>query len=386
MHREGPAKQISTYMEKLAINFLPLLHKGGTGTYAHLLLDQFSRLSPEQLDSFFFIFPEGCSLPEIFNNSLNTIVLPVMNRRKKVIAEQIAIPSLLKSRKISWLHQLAFSIPYRNKNFQVISTIHDLTFHLFPETIPFYKRMYYSHNFTRSIRQSSHIITDSQTVKDQILDHYSIPPEKIMVVPLGVSTGWGDIPFHKQQIETLEKLSIQSKKYFLHVGTLEPRKNIETLLEWWERWKERNNDGTVLVLVGDKGWRYRHLMNKIQKTRDVCYLGKVSQRTLQTLYLNTMALVNLSMYEGFGLPLVEAAYFNIPLILSRIPVFEEIRGHSDLLVDDYESFSHLLDECKNKTNDYVELIKTSRWIKQRYNFDTSFDKLFDWYSECILKK
>ncbi len=373
-------------MEKIAINFLPLLHKGGTATYASLLLEQFSQLSPATLESFFFIFPEGVNLPKGFQSSTNAVVLPVRNRRQKVLAEQIVIPGLLKSRGIRWLHQLAFSIPYRCRHFQVICTVHDLTFCQYPWSIPLYKKLYYKHNFKRSICHSRYLITDSKTVKKEISKKYEIIPERIKVIPLGVSLRWGDLPSHEVQKELLFNSSVQVKKYFLHVGTLEPRKNIETLLSWWEKWKKEEPNEYQLLLAGNKGWKSRQVLKKIQLTPDSAFLENVSPEKLKTLYLNCLGVLNLSCYEGFGLPVVEGAYYHLPLILSKIPVFEEIRDSSRFMVEDYHSFASLLRACIKKNDVYQELLKVSRYIKKKYDFNASFNELLQWYFECILKK
>lgn len=373
-------------MEKIAINFLPLLHGGGTATYAHLLLEKFSVLPVEELENFFFIFPEGVPLPPVFLSSPYSVVLPVKSRRRKIIAEQLVIPSLLKSRGIHWLHQLAFSIPYRHKHLKLITTIHDLTFQLYPQTLPVYKRIYYAHNFTRSICRSHCLITDSGAIKEQILQQYSLEPDKVDVIPLGVSSRWAELPSQANQSEILKANNLGSKEYFLHVGTLEPRKNISQLLLWWSRWKKETDHPARLILAGNKGWGASDLLSRIKKAPDVYYAGNVDFQSLQALYLNAVALLSLSHYEGFGLPLAEAAYYNIPLVVSNIPVYREIRNTDRYMATDYYAFAELLHACYEKEKTYQELVKISRHIKQKYDFDTSFKKLLNRYRTCILKK
>ncbi len=360
---------------KIAINFLPLLHFGGTKRYAELILEEiiYRRL----YTNFFFIFPESIrkNIPEIMHR--NSIFLPIENSLMKVVAEQIIIPRLLLNKKIKLLHQLSFSYPFMLKDkVKILTTIHDLTFIKYPDTIPFYKRFYFKKNFSFAIENSNYIIADTLSIKKEIMKFFNRSEQEIFVVPLGIGRKF-------KQVKEKKPKDFYIEKYFLSVGTIEPRKNYELLLEWWNKFMSKHPQNIHLVIVGKKGWNYRKILVEMKKSLNVLYLGNISEENLKYLYKNSLGYISLSKYEGFGLPVVEAAYFQKPLILSNIDVFSELCGSDEYLINNYESFEKVLLSCIKKEGFYKKLIEISHRINENYDFSKGFDKLVNIYNKLI---
>ena len=145
----------------------------------------------------------------------------------------------------------------------------------------------------------------------------------------------------------LEKFSLEKDRYILSVATLEPRKNLKVLLEAYQ--KMNNDSGVKLVLTGGKGWKLMDAIGEIDPDRkdNIIFTGYVSDAELNTLYNNAKLFVSASMYEGFGLPVIEAVRHNLPVLVSSIPVYREITGgHAEYFqYDDVEGLRQALEYC-----------------------------------------
>lgn len=363
----------------IAINFLPLLHFGGTCTYAQLLLDEFIALKPAEVKPYFFIFPE--KFMDIVPRHLHyqSVFLPVKNRVHRILCEQYLIPQLVRQRNIACLHQLSFSMPFFHGGFKTITTIHDLTFCKYPETISPLKRLYFQKCFSRSIRESDYLVTDTQVVKDEICPHFQISEKKIEVIPLGPRKN-EELSFENTD-QWFELTGLADKKFILMVGTLEPRKNYMQAIEWFDKWLRQFPDNDLkLVIAGHCGWKAREVLDKLNKMNNVQWAGAVTDDELHRLYLHSLAYMNLSIYEGFGLPVTEAAGYHLPLILSDIGAFKELTAGALPLIHDYESFAARMNEIVSGQNLRTSV---SAAVKEQYQFSASFDKLLQWYAKCL---
>lgn len=242
------------------------------------------------------------------------------------MAEQFIMPWLLVKEHLDLVHIPYFNVPifYPGK---FIVTIHDLTILHFDTgkattlPLPLYKlrRLGYYLALAVGLRQAKKIIAVSQTTKQEIIDHFGIDPAKIIVTYEGVDE---EVKSRKPKVESQKR--IIENPYVLYVGNAYPHKNIETLLNAFQRIKDAK-----LVLVGKDDFFYQRLRKTVEDmglSDSVIFFGPANDKQLHNLYQNATSLVFPSLMEGFGLPALEALAVGCPVICSDIPVFTEIFG------------------------------------------------------------
>ena len=210
---------------------------------------------------------------------------------------------------------------------RLVVTIHDLAFRKVPETMRESTRCDLEEHFQQTVGRAARVLTDSETVRQELLESGLVPSDRVHAVSLGpgsVATATvGELP-----AETPER-------FVLHVGTVEPRKNLRVLLAAWRLLREREEEPPVLVLCGRFGWKHEDLEQEIARGTEEGWLihyGYLPDEQVAALYRAATLVALPSIYEGFGLPAVEAMEAGAPLILSDIPVLREVAGDTGVFV------------------------------------------------------
>ena len=212
--------------------------------------------------------------------------------------------------------------------------VHDLAFRIRPREVPWQQRAYFRAVLPRALRQSAAVIVPSTTTRDDLLGAYPTPglAEKTHVVPEGLpkSPPPGPLPGGLEP------------GFILAVGSVEPRKNYPRLLAAYRQLRSRGAvpfiiDGRPgvpqLVIAGRPGWAYGDTLQRIAAEPGVRYLGHVDEPTLAALYAHASVLAFPSLYEGFGLPLLEAMAGGVPAVVGRTGALPELGGDAALTVD-----------------------------------------------------
>jgi glycosyltransferase involved in cell wall biosynthesis len=213
----------------------------------------------------------------------------------------------------------AHSVPLIHRQ-RTIVTIHDLGFLHFPEIYKPLARWYHRISAWWSITKSKKIITISEFTKQDILNYYHIPAEKVTVIPLAVNISDMQINYKDESI--LAKYNIH-KPYFLFVGRIEKKKNIQTLLAAWQEFK-KNNTGYQLVLIGPDGYGTEIFNTQIKNDCDILKIGYVSEYDKTLLLRQAIAFIFPSLFEGFGMPLLEAFAAHCPVLCARSTALPEV--------------------------------------------------------------
>lgn len=286
------------------------------------------------------------------------------------IKEQLKFPyKALKKENIDVLHVPHYNVPifYRGK---MIVTIHDLTHLLFPEFLP-NKLAYLYAKFMMwiGIKKANKIITVSENTKKDILKFFKVNPDKIEVVYLGVGDEF--IKKEKKDIEYLyERFNIpRDKRILMYVGNLKPHKNLERLLEAYSKISSIEN--TCLLLVGKAFDKYTVLEDREKELnidKNVIHTGIVTQEELVDLYNLSDLFVFPSLYEGFGLPVLEALACGTNVICSNSSSIPEVGGNVVEYFDPYsiEEMTNKIEEGLNKNFDcevVQERLKNFKWEK-----------------------
>jgi len=251
-----------------------------------------------------------------------------------------------------WVQNFRFNQGAKKKKFDVyhepnilslqfdgptVITVHDLSWIRHPETHPKERVKAMNRYFERSLRKADAIITDSNFVKQELMDVFGITPGLITSIPLGVESMFK--PLSSNQTKAiLRKYDLLHGQYFLAVGTLEPRKNLSLALKAYLQLPATIRQLYPLVLIGMKGWHMSALELQIApliRAGQVRQLGYLARAELATLMAGALTLVYPSIYEGFGLPPLEAMACGVPVICANSSSLPEVVGDAGVLVEPY---------------------------------------------------
>lgn len=301
-----------------------LINQTGVGRYTRELVENLVKI--DQNNEYFIFLP-----PEEFQNfNVSRFKKKLIKIRWHSFKEQLILPWILWKEHLDLVHFPYFSVPvlYPGK---FIVTIHDLILDHFEtgqaSTLgwPIYKikRLGYKIVTWVALHRTQKIITVSQATKREIMDHYKIRSEKIVVI------------YEAAGVDTNPPLRCEPKQYFLYVGNAYPHKNLERLLEAVVNFKLKISNFKV-IMVGPDDYFYKKLKERISQMglmEQISFYGPASGEELTDLYKNAIALVFPSLMEGFGLPAVEAISNKCLVVCSDIPVFHEILKDAAIYFD-----------------------------------------------------
>ena len=222
-----------------------------------------------------------------------------------------------------------------NSSLPTVVTVHDLSILRYPETHPKDRVAFMSKRIGKSILRADRVITDSEYVRQEVLAEFNLPPEKVVSVLLAAGERFAPVN-HEQLPLALAPFDLQPGKYILAVGTLEPRKNLTTAIQAYVRLPEAVRQEIPFVVAGMQGWRTEGLDREVAALIDkgqIRRLGFVSDDVLPALYSGARFFVYPSLYEGFGLPPLEAMACGAPVIVSDRSSLPEVVGDVGLKVD-----------------------------------------------------
>ncbi len=252
-----------------------------------------------------------------------------------------------------------------------ITIFHDMAYKRFPETVRARTKMMLDSNMEQACRRADAILTVSEFSKREILEYLPVSPEKITVMPLGIRSERFHTGYTEEQIGAAREKYRLPKEYLLYLGTLEPRKNIERLVEAYGVLRQRNADVPPLILAGRKGWMYDTIFAKIQELGLEQYVwstGYVENEAVPLLIAGAVAFLFPSIYEGFGMPPLEAMACGTPVLTANVSSMPEVAGDSAVLVDPFsvESIAEGMERLVEKPDLRREL--SERGIRRASQF------------------
>ena len=340
----------------------------------------------------------------------------------------LKFPREIKKDKPDVLFMPIQSTPFlkKPKNIKLVITVHDLAFLLFPKHFTFKDRFLLNFHTKRAVQMADRIIVPSKATKNDIIKFYGVDGNKIKVIYHGVVFCHCEEERRSNPVTTCDSCNIKlyetnngiaaslcgaprnDKKYILFVGSVQPRKNIVRLIEAFEilktKFKRRRhsrmspaeektkvtfaNVTYKLIIVGGRGWMADEIYKKAKESKfsnDIIFKGSVSDDELADLYKNAAIFVLPSLYEGFGLPVLEAMSYGIPCVVSDNSSLSEIAGDSALLVDAYnpndiaEKINVLLNDEKLRrdlSHRGVENAGKFSWIKAAEKTARVFENIY----------
>jgi glycosyltransferase involved in cell wall biosynthesis len=322
---------------RIAIDGIPLAEpKTGIGHYTFELARGLASLAPGhefELVAHVNVEPAVEAAFDAFDArpaNLRSVHAPVNSLSRRWWT--IGLPLYVQRRGVALFHGTNYKIPLWNRCRTVV-TIHDLSLllhaHTHEEELVRRARL----RLPATARMASRIITDSESVKREICEHLRVRPEKIAVVPLAPRRAFRPVA-PPESAGARHRLGVEDD-FILFVGTVEPRKNLLTLVRAFDELTRRPDFRPQLVIAGKKGWLTEELYALVEQSglgRRILFTGYVSDEDLAALYSSCRVCVYPSLYEGFGLPPLEAMSCGAPVITSRIPVIMETVGDAARLV------------------------------------------------------
>jgi glycosyltransferase involved in cell wall biosynthesis len=270
----------------------------------------------------------------------------------------------------------------------VVVTIHDLAFERMPET--FTRRGSFQLKLTvrRTAKKAARIATVSEYSRQDLLDIYKLSPEKVVVTYNGVESSFTPQPSVPNEAAAVRKRFGVSRDFLLAVGSLQPRKNLVRLIRAYARLRsEREDFRPQLVIVGRKLWLASEIFDEVKRQRwadDVILTGYVADEDLPALYRAARAFVYPSLFEGFGLPPLEAMASGTPVVTSDVSSIPEITGDAALLIDpnDERELANALIEIVNNDRLRAELREKGIAQAKKFTWRDAAEKTLRLYKEA----
>lgn len=313
----------------IAIDASTISTQGGPRTYVLGLLDALFRIDHENDYTVFYNDPAHLGrFPQA-----REVVLPGKSPLARLWREHVLLPLACRKEKIELLHCPKSAIPYFAPC-PVVVTLHDLIPIKHPETEKLAAQLYWRLQIPIAARRSSFIITDSEHARQEIMTDFQVGSERIRATMLGFNPAMLEQRNAAQGREIRKRYHLP-ESYILYVGTIQPRKNIDSLIEAFARLRSINSITPGLVIVGRKGWLYDRLFERISElglTDSVFFTGFVPDEELPFIYDGATAFSYLSLFEGFGLPPLEAMACGVPVVVSNTTSLPEVVGDAGFLV------------------------------------------------------
>ncbi|HRO74904.1 MAG TPA: glycosyltransferase family 1 protein [Crocinitomicaceae bacterium] len=308
----------------------------GFGWFTFEVVKRMVEQHPEH--EFVFFFDRPYDEKFIFGKNVKPVVLFPPTRSALLIISwfECALPRAMKREKIDLFFSPDGFLSLRSKVKQ-IGVIHDLNFYHRPQGLPFRYRLYFNYFFPKFTRKATKILTVSNYSKDDIVQTYNVDPSKITVAWNGVSDIFKPISDEEKQQTKIRYT--EGENYFLFVGALHERKNLKTLLKAFQQYKEQGKPEKLLIvganLFSDKSLNLNAVSKEYQQ--DIHFTGHLKIEGLARVTASATALVFVSCFEGFGIPLVEAMRCGTPIIAGNLTSLPEVVGDAGILVNPFDA-------------------------------------------------
>jgi glycosyltransferase involved in cell wall biosynthesis len=259
--------------------------------------------------------------------------LPVDRPPVRIAWEQTVLPVELLREGADLLHALGFVSPIAWRGRTVV-TVYDLSFLRFPETFNRSNRMYLGNFTPPSLRRADRVITISEETRRDVIELCGVAPERVTPILLAADERFR--PAAPDAVRAFRRRQGLPDRFVLYQGTLQPRKNVETLVRAYARLRSQGSDDHILVLAGPRGWQYEPIFELIRQLGlepYVTFPGFVPDDELALWYSSAAVFAFPSRYEGFGLPLLEAMACGAPVVSSSASSLPEVVGDAGVLVD-----------------------------------------------------
>jgi glycosyltransferase involved in cell wall biosynthesis len=357
----------------------------GLGWFTFETLKRITQSHPEH--RFVFIFDRPWDKHFIFSDNIVPIKTNIPSRHPVLwyLRFQKIIPVLLKKYKVDlFLSTDGWSTI--NTDVKKYTVIHDIDFVHNPDNFPWLTQKYFNTWFPKFASDANRLGTVSEYSKTDMVNTWNLNPDKIDVIYNGSNALYK--PSNEGNKTKIQAEISQGAPYFIYVGSLNPRKNIEGMLQGFDAFKKQGQWPYKLVIVGEKMWSNSGI-DAIYKTmehqHDVIFTGRLSSEKLSIVLAGAHALVLVSHLEGFGIPLVEAMYCNVPLICSNKTALPEVAGKAGYLVEptSVDSIAKGFARLASDEQYRQQLIAMGQEQRVKFSWDKSAERLWQGIEKCM---
>lgn len=302
--------------------------QGGPRTYVLNLIESLLKIDRDNEYVLFYNSKEHVGkFPQV-----REVVVPFSNPATRLFREHLLMAYHYKRERLDIIHNPKSAISFL-KPCKTVVTIFDLIPITNPETEKWMARVYWKIQIPAAARHADFVITSSEFAKREIIRRYGTPEDRIAVIPIAYNSYCRPIEKTQESDEVRRKYSIPDR-YILYVGTIQPRKNIDTLVKAYSKLVKTKGVTHKLVITGRKGWLYGPLFELIKSEgleQNVIFTGFVPDEELPYIYSGAELFVYLSLFEGFGIPPLEAMACGVPVICSNTTSLPEVVGDAGIL-------------------------------------------------------
>lgn len=348
----------------------------GIGRYTLELANRISDMQEVDKVRFFFEGRWVNNISPLLNQSPSKLAV-----RQRLLRSPLAVaayrrlsPFLLRHRLKSFSEHL-----YHSPNFYLppftgpaIATIHDLSIFRCPQFHPAERVSFMQREIEIALTRANFLITDSEFIRQEIIEFFGWPADKVQAVPLGVAEKYRPRG-PEEAADVLKKFGLDFGSYALCVATIEPRKNIEVLLSAYEALPQEQRNRYPLVLVGGSGWRSENIHRRIEQGQRegwLRYLGYVSEAALPILFSAARGFVYPSLYEGFGLPVLEAMASGLPVLISNRSSLPEVASGAALISEP--------EDVQTMTENIRLLLEDDQWRSEASRRSLEVAEQYSW--------
>jgi glycosyltransferase involved in cell wall biosynthesis len=354
----------------------------GIGWFTHENLKRITAAHPEH--TFLFLFDRPFSDEFIYSENIRPLVVPPPARHPLLwyVWFEISLPGVLRKHKADLYIGPDGYMPLR-LDIPSLVTIHDINFHHRPMDLPWSSRLYYRKYFPRFAGKADRITTVSEYSRSDIAGSYGIDPEKIDVVYNGVNEIFAPLA-ENEAVRKRKELS-GGIPYFIFVGSMHPRKNLSRLLLAFDLFREELAREYKLVIVGEKMFMTREIektLTGMKHRKDIIFTGRLSPEKLRDVMGASAGLTFLPLFEGFGIPLLEAMRCEIPILASDATSLPEIAAEAAIYANPQEVpeiVAGMLQLAGNAENN-SRLVNEGRERVKKFSWDLTSERM--WNSVC----
>jgi glycosyltransferase involved in cell wall biosynthesis len=369
----------------IAINTRFLLpHKmEGFGWFTYEVVKRMVEQHPEH--QFYFFFDRAFEKKFIFGDNVTPVVLHPQARHPILfkIWFNYSVTKAIKKYNIDVFFSPDGYLSLKT-NCKQIAVIHDLNFEHYPKDVPKSARKYLLKYFPLFAKKANKIITVSNFSKQNIIQQYNIESNKIVVAHNGGNEKFK--PATDGVKANIKKQYTKGEDYFIYVGALHSRKNVNRMFEAFKSFKKHSDSKTKLVVVGENMWNSQKVSAHHQE--DIIFTGHLHINELIEVVASAKSLILVSYFEGFGIPLVEAMRCGVPVITSNVTSMPEVCGNAGLLVDPFniEEISQAIEKMDVDTELRNELAEKALQRAHQFSWQTSAKIIWKEIENLLPKK
>jgi glycosyltransferase involved in cell wall biosynthesis len=365
---------------RIAINTRLLLKNRleGIGWFTFETLKRIVEQHPEH--EYIFLFDRKPHSDFIFSKSVKPVVLKPQARHPFLwyIWFNYSVSSFLRKNKVDLFISPDGYIPTSCK-VPTLNVIHDINFHHYPNGLPLLTRAYYKHFFPIYAKKSTHIVTVSNYSKSDLIESYGVEHSKISVVYNGANSTFS--PIDKEQQRLVRQKYTNGSPFFVFVGALNPRKNVDRLLRAFDQFKETTNNEHKLVIVGEPMFMTKSIeqtLKAMKHNSSVVFTGRLQVDELSKVVAAATALTFVPYFEGFGIPLVEAMYCHVPIIASNVTSMPEVAGDAAYYVNpfDVNQIAEAMEQLVSSNELLVSLTNKAIERKTLFSWDKTASEFY----------